>query len=264
MAEFEVIKSKIKLRDIKSSYILKIIFLFLNEKQKLKIIVYSKELQKMCLIGIEDYKKIRNIYKIGGKSGEGKEYIINANILTFEGEYLNGKKNGKGKEYFDNGNIKFDGEYLNGKIWNGNGYNINGNMEFKIEDGRGNINEYEYNGKIAFEGEYLNGERNGKGKEYDIFEGKLEFEGEYLNGERIGKGKEYYNNKLVFEGQYLNGRRNGKGKEYYSNSNIKFDGEYLNGAIWNGNGYNINGNMEFEIKDRKGNIKQYNNIHLCN
>ena len=42
-----------------------------------------------------------------------------------------------------------------------------------------------------FEGEYLNGERNGKGKEYNIF-GKLEFEGEYLNGERNGKGKEYY------------------------------------------------------------------------
>ena len=50
MAEFKNIKSKINLRDIKSSYIIKRIFSFLYEKQILKIIEYNKELQKMCLI----------------------------------------------------------------------------------------------------------------------------------------------------------------------------------------------------------------------
>ena len=56
------IKSKIDLRAIKSSYIKKGIFSFLNEKQILKMIIYSKELQKICLIGIEDYKKkVENI-----------------------------------------------------------------------------------------------------------------------------------------------------------------------------------------------------------
>ena len=47
MAEFEDNKAKINLRDIKSLYNLKRIFSFLYEKQKLKMLVYSKELQKI-------------------------------------------------------------------------------------------------------------------------------------------------------------------------------------------------------------------------
>ena len=41
--------------------------------------------------------------------------------------------------------------------------------------------------------------------------------------------------------------KNGKGKEYlrYSDALI-FEGEYLNGKKWNGNGYNKNGNLEFQ------------------
>ena len=189
MAEFEDNKSKINLRDIKSSYNIKRIFSFLYEKQKLKMIIYSKELQKMYSIGIEDYKKISGKYKKGEKNGEGEEYIINTNILIFKGEYKNGIRNGKGKEYYNNGELKFEGEYLKGKIWNGNGYNINGNIEFEIKDGEGNIKYYGYDGDLFFEGKYINGEINGKGKEY--YYGELIFEGEYLNGERNGKGIEY-------------------------------------------------------------------------
>ena len=59
----------------------------------------------------------------------------------------------------------------------------------------------------------MNGERK-EGKEYNS--NKLIFEGEYLNGKRNGRGKEYdlFNSDLVFEGEYLNGKRNGNGKEY--------------------------------------------------
>ena len=57
MSEFEDNKSKINYRDIKSSFIKKKIFSFLYEKKKLKMIEYNKELQKVCLISIEDYKK---------------------------------------------------------------------------------------------------------------------------------------------------------------------------------------------------------------
>jgi len=32
-----------------------------------------------------------------------KEYILNTNILIFEGEYLNGKRSGKGREYYNDG-----------------------------------------------------------------------------------------------------------------------------------------------------------------
>ena len=56
------------------------------------------------------YKKAN----INGK-GQGKEYIINSNVLIYKGEYLNYKRNGKGKEYYTNGNIKFEGEYKSGE-----------------------------------------------------------------------------------------------------------------------------------------------------
>jgi len=66
--------------------------------------------------------------------------------------------------------------------------------------------------------------------------------------EKNGKGKEYlrYSDALIFEGEYLKGRKNGKGKEYYKNGKLLFEGEYLNGKKWNGNGYNKNGNLEFQ------------------
>ena len=100
----------------------------------------------------------------------------------------------------------------------------------------------------------------------------MKFEGEYLNGERNGQGKEYLDEELIFEGEYLNGKRNGKGKEYFfndldqENSNsemqenniLKFEGEYLNGKIWNGKTYDKNGILQCEIKEGKGNIKEYN------
>jgi len=263
MAEFGDTKSRINLRDIKYSYITKKIFSFLNEKQLLKMIIYRKELQKMLSIDIEDYKKISQICKIGEKNGNGKEFIINTNILIFEGEYSKGIRNGKGKEYYLSGKLKFEGVYLKGKRWNGKGYNINGNIEFEIKEGNGYIKEFNFYGKLEFEGDYLNGIRNGKGNEY--YNGELKFEGEYLNGIRNGKGKEYNSfGNLIFEGEYLNGIRNGKGKTYNNYGELKFEGEYLNG-IRNGKGkeyYNY-GKLIFEgeylygIRNGKG--KEYDN-----
>ena len=245
MDEFKDNKYKINIRDIKSTFIIKIIFSFLYRKPALNMIKYNKEIQKMFLIDIINYKKASGKYKIGEKNGKGKEYIINTNILIFEGEYINGKRNGKGKDYYNNDQLefegkylkgkrngegkeyynddklKFEGEYLNGKKWNGKGYNNNGVIDFEIRNGNGIGKEYYNNDKLKFEGEYLNGEI--KGKEY-YWNGKLEFEGEYLNGKRWNgkgfnikneKGKEYYSNdKLKFEGEYINGKRKGKAKEY--------------------------------------------------
>ena len=159
------------------------------------------------------------------------------------------KKNGYGKEYNQDNKLKYEGEYINGKLWNGKGFNINGIKVFEIINGNGKVKEYDYNGKLLFEGEYLNGEINGKGKEYDIIDGKLEYEGEYLynkkwngkgydeNGNIIyelnngtGKGKEYnYYGKLIFEGEYSNDKRNGRGYEYDNNGNLLHKGLYING-----------------------------------
>ena len=148
------------LERVKSSYILKEIFLYVEEKDKLFLIMYNKLLQKILGADLEYYKKISGRYKVGKKNGFGKEYKLNTNILKFEGEYLNGKRNGKGKEYYDNDQIEYEGEYLNGKR-NGKGI------------------EYNNSGKLIFKGEYLNGKRwSGKVNNNDI---QLELKNGYGN-----------------------------------------------------------------------------------
>ena len=124
--------------------------------------------------------------------------------MEFEGEYLNGKINGKGREYYYDGKILFEGEYLNGKKWNGIGYNIKGNIEFEIKEGKGNIKEYDYDGELMFEGEYLNGEKNGKARGY-YYNGQLKFEEEYIIGKKWdGKGFNK-NNEIEYEIKDSNG-----------------------------------------------------------
>ena len=227
------------LKNIKSEYTIKILFFHLDEKIKLKLIKYDKNLQNIIDINLNNYKFFfsgRYIRYIEFEAdGKGKEYYGYNDELKFEGEYSNGERNGKGKEYYLNGELEFEGEYLNGKKWNGK------------------VKEYDFYDKLIFEGEFLFDDKwNGKGydekgniiyeiinstgKRKDYYEsGELYFEGEYLNGERNGKGKEYYENgKIKFEGEYLNDKTNGKGKKYYKNGKIKFEGEYLNNEKWNG------------------------------
>jgi len=127
------------LLDIKSKHIIKDIFLYLNEKQKLNLIIYNKQLQIILGVDIKEYQKISGKLKIGQKNGEGKEYDLDKNKLIFKGKYLNGKRNGEGKEYYCDGNLKFEGEYLNGKRWKGKGYNEEGDIECEIKKGKGYI-----------------------------------------------------------------------------------------------------------------------------
>ena len=183
--EFEnIILEKSIGKSIESLYILKYIFSFLSEDQKLKIIIYNKNLQKKLDINIENYERIRGIYKEFEKNGRVKEYNKYGKLifegeylnrkrnrkrkeydyfngqLIFEGEYLNGERNGKGKEYYDNDKLKFEGEYLNGRRWNGKGYSTEGQICFEIKEGNGKGKEYYNNDKLKFEGEYLNGKKN--------------------------------------------------------------------------------------------------------
>ena len=256
------------LKCIKSIKIFKELFKQILYIKKLDLIKYNKEMQKKMCINILDYKSSSKAYIIYESKGKGKEYIINNDKLIYEGEYINGERNGKGKEYYDDNKIKFEGEYLYGKRWNGKGYDIENNIIYEIKDGKGLIKEYNNEGLLEFEGEYINGKRNGKGKEYYQYN-ILKFEGEYLYGKRWngkgydtrknivyelkdGKGyiKEYndYTGKLVFEGEYLYGDKNGKAKEYYIyDGKLKFEGEYLNGKR-NGNGklYDCRDMLEFE------------------
>ena len=244
-------KSNLNLSEgVKSKVIQKKIFSLILYKKTINLIRYNKRFQKMFEIDIENYKKRSCRYKTGEKNGKGQEFTLGKNKLIFEGEYIDGRKCGKGVEYHEfNGKIKFEGEYLNGKWWNGTWYNINGEKEYEINNGNGNIKEYYPNGKLKFECEYVNGVLTGKGKEYHEYNGEIKFEGEYFcglkwdgtwknfNGEiegqiKNGKGViiDYYKNgELKYEIDYLNGEKSGKGTEYYYNGELRYEGQYFNG-----------------------------------
>ena len=99
-----------------------------------------------------------------------------------------------------------------------------------------------------FSGRYIIYESNTRGKEYNGFDDTILFEGEYLNGERNGKGKEYFHYGF-FDREF---------GHFNYNSCITFEGEYLNDKKWNGKAYDKKGKEIYEIKNGKGNIKEYN------
>ena len=220
------------LLNIKSIYFFKILFSYIKEINKLKLIIYNKSYQSKLALNTTSYKIFSNKYIIEEKNGKVKEFNLSDDKLVFEGEYSNGKRNGKGKEYGKYEKIIFVGEYLNGQ-----------------RHGKGK--EYDKNNyKLIFKGEYFRGKKwNGIG--YDP-NNKISYT------LKKGKGyvKEYYYDNLIFEGEYLYGEKNGKGIEYSYKKSSQFSGEYLNGKRWNGRGYDKDGNFLYEIKDGKGFIKE--------
>ena len=105
------------------------------------------------------------------------------------------------------------------------------------------------------------GKRNGKGKEYNYEQGDENnsittyYEGNFVEGEKNGNFKKYFelngNFVLVFECEFLNDKENGKGKEYSKRGKLIFEGEYLNGNKWNGNGYDNKNNIAYTLKKWK-------------
>ena len=99
------------LKNVGSSFFLKLLFFYIDEKQKLKITKYNKSLQKNLNISLINYKYFRGKYIIYESNGKGKEYDFIYDKLIYEGEYLNGERNGKGNEYdILNGKLIFEGE----------------------------------------------------------------------------------------------------------------------------------------------------------
>ena len=86
------------LKKVKSSYFLRIIFSFVDEKQKLELIKYNKRFKEINNIRLINYKFFSGKYIEYELNGKGKEYY-HGGYLIFEGEYSNGKRNGNGKEY---------------------------------------------------------------------------------------------------------------------------------------------------------------------
>ena len=83
-------------KKIKSFYFLRVLFSFIDEKQKLELIKYNKRFKEIINISLINYKFFSGKYIEYESNGNGKEYSFDGNLL-FKGEYLNGKRNGKGK-----------------------------------------------------------------------------------------------------------------------------------------------------------------------
>ena len=70
----------------------------------------------------------------------------------------------------------------------------------------------------------------------------------------MGKSFEYnFQGEIIHECEY-----NGNKMKRIYKGKLTFDGEYLNGKIWNAKGYDENGNVTYEIKDGKGIKRDYN------
>ena len=155
------------LKNIKSTYFIKNIFLYVHEKQKLKVVKYNKSLQKNIDISIINYKLFSGRYIIYESSGIGKEYNYYDDSLAYEGEYLKGERNENGKEYNDDGKLIFEGEYKNGKRnRKGKEYNDDGNLRFEgeyLNDKEWIGTRYSKDGNIIYT---LSNNINGNGKEY--------------------------------------------------------------------------------------------------
>jgi antitoxin component YwqK of YwqJK toxin-antitoxin module len=268
------------LKNVKSNYILKHVFSYIDERKKLYLIKYNKNFQNKLNINLIIYKAFSKKFIIydNKNNKEGREFLYYKDSRIYQGEYLNGQRHGRGEEYNDKGDIIFEGEYLYGKRIKGKIYDCFNNI-YDLKDVNGIVEEYydnniqlvnkkyyNYNCKLRFKGEYLNGKRHGKGKEYYHYNDNTMFEGEYLNGKRHGKGTEYNENGVLeFEGEYLYGKRwngkeydiyknivdifkngNGKFKKYDYYRKLKFEGEYLNGEIFKSKEYSPNGILKFE------------------
>ena len=80
------------LGNIKSKYILKIIFSNINDERKLLLVKYNNKIKDELNIDLIDYKFLSGKYFIGKRNGKGKEYNGYNDELLFEGDYIDGKE----------------------------------------------------------------------------------------------------------------------------------------------------------------------------
>ena len=160
------------IQKINPSFFTKLLFSYIDQKQKLKLVKCNKRLQESIDISIFNYRFISGKYIEYESDKIMKEYDGSSDCLIFEGEHLNAKRNGKGKEYdINSGKLIYEGDYLNG-----------------LRNGKGK--EYDINrGNLIFEGEYFEGKKwNGYENEYYIdggdFTQHLSYEGHVINGKR--------------------------------------------------------------------------------
>jgi hypothetical protein len=102
-----------------------------------------------------------------------------------------------------------------------------------------------------YQGQVENGKPNGLG--YLIYPDGEKYVGEWKNGKRNGQGTFTSPDGYKYVGEYKDGKYNGQGTTTFRRGN-KYVGEHKDGNIWNGTGYDKDGNITYKIVN--GIIKQ--------
>ena len=102
------------LENIKSKYIIKMVFDYIKLNIKLKIIKFNKSLLNKTEINTYHYMLVNGKYFKQKSKTKVKEYNLDGEVI-YIGEYLNGKRNGKGKEFQGFNDLIFEGSYVDGK-----------------------------------------------------------------------------------------------------------------------------------------------------
>ena len=74
------------LKNIKSTYFIQLVFTYVDDKPKLKLIKYNKSLRKIIDIYIGHYLHFSGKYAVYESNGIGKVYDGYNDTLIFEGE----------------------------------------------------------------------------------------------------------------------------------------------------------------------------------
>lgn len=186
-----------------------------------------------------------------GRRPHGRGTLVDANGVTYEGDWVKGKCHGHGTLTNIDKTIRYKGQWCD-HMKHGRGEEriddecYVGQFEFNERHGQGDVclvdsgeSVYEGTWKAGerdgygtsywnvegvhtkrYEGGWKDGERNGQGIAYDAIDGLAvkSYEGEWQNGDRHGFGISYDTEEgtpaKVYEGEWANDCRNGRGTEY--------------------------------------------------
>jgi len=199
----------------------------------------------------------------GLKEGNWKEYYPGGKLKSI-GNYISDKKNGNWKYYYPSGQLEQMGVYKNNltdSIWNW--YYPDGKLLRKeiFLDGLadGMMTEYDQAGNIITQGDYIEGKEEGF---WFYIVGDSREEGDYAEGMRNGKWKSYYgNSNLSFEGKFVDDLPNGEHIWYWDNGKVKKQGKYSMGrknSDWKK--YDYNGQIFIIISYQVGKEIKYDGI----
>jgi len=181
-----------------------------------------------------------------GSRPHGRGTLVDANGLTYEGDWVKGKCHGHGTLTNNDKTVRYTGQWSN-HMKHGRGEEriddecYVGQFELNERHGTGTVSLVD-SGETVYEGEWKAGERDGYGTSYRNIEGvnTKAYEGEWQNGKGHGQGTAFDPVETeanvtmavkAYEGEWQNGDRHGFGISYDTEEGTPakvYEGEWAN------------------------------------